>query len=150
LRSVLCSKIRGALVSWFVFKTKVDGFSLFDLKTDGYWFSSMGLKTDSYGLVIWASKSPQRFFGLGLKTKWATVCRLHHKTNRRMKTVWDAHQDLAACFAWKLVGLGFPSLASRLVEAQHESCIKLKLKMNGSMRWAASDPSTPTLPFLLY
>jgi hypothetical protein len=27
------------------------------------------------------------------------------------------HQDLAACFTWKQVGLGFPSLASRLVEA---------------------------------
>jgi hypothetical protein len=30
---------------------------------------------------------------------------------------WGTHQGLAACFAWKQVGLGFLSLASRLVEA---------------------------------
>jgi hypothetical protein len=29
-------------------------------------------------------------------------------------------------------------------------CVELKLKTDGSMRWAASDPSTPTLPFFLY
>jgi hypothetical protein len=29
----------------------------------------LDLKTDSSGLVIWASKSPRRFLGLGLKTK---------------------------------------------------------------------------------
>jgi hypothetical protein len=32
-------------------------------------FSGLGLKTSSYGLVIWASKSPRRFLGLGLKIK---------------------------------------------------------------------------------
>jgi hypothetical protein len=32
-------------------------------------FSSLGLKTDSSGLVIWASKSPQWFLSLGLKSK---------------------------------------------------------------------------------
>jgi hypothetical protein len=42
---------------------------------------SLGLKTGSYGLVIWASKSLRRFFGLGLKTKQASVCRLRHKTD---------------------------------------------------------------------
>jgi hypothetical protein len=44
-------------------------------------FSSLGLKTGSSGLLIWASKSPRRFFGLDLKTKQASVCRLHHKTD---------------------------------------------------------------------
>jgi hypothetical protein len=33
-------------------------------------------------------------------------------------TVWDTHQDLAACFAWKQVELVFSSLASRPAEAQ--------------------------------
>jgi hypothetical protein len=33
----------------------------------GVGFFSLGLKTGSSGLVIWASKSPRRFFGLGLK-----------------------------------------------------------------------------------
>jgi hypothetical protein len=32
-------------------------------------FSGLGIKTGSIGLVIWASKSPRRFLGLGLKTK---------------------------------------------------------------------------------
>jgi hypothetical protein len=36
-------------------------------------------------LVIWTSKSLQRFLGLGLKTKQASVCRLRHKTNGRMR-----------------------------------------------------------------
>jgi hypothetical protein len=44
-------------------------------------FSGLGLKTGSSGLVIWASKSLRRFLGLGIKTKRASVCRLHHKTN---------------------------------------------------------------------
>jgi hypothetical protein len=43
--------------------------------------SGLGLKTDSSDLVIWASKSPRWFLGLGLKTKRASVCRLRHKTN---------------------------------------------------------------------
>jgi hypothetical protein len=72
-----------------------------------------GLKTDGYGLVIWASKSPQRFLCLGLKTKWVTVCRLRLKTDGST-TVWDTRLDLATCFTWKQVGLGFSSLASGL------------------------------------
>jgi hypothetical protein len=33
----------------------------------GEWFSSLDLKTGSSGLVIWSSKSPQQFRGLGSK-----------------------------------------------------------------------------------
>jgi hypothetical protein len=44
-------------------------------------FLALGLKTGSYGLVIWASKSPRWFLDLRLKTKQASVCRLHHKTD---------------------------------------------------------------------
>jgi hypothetical protein len=54
-------------------------------------FPGLGLQTDSCGMVIWPTKSPRRFLGLGLKTKWAMVCRLHHNTDRRMKTVRDTH-----------------------------------------------------------
>jgi hypothetical protein len=78
-------------------------------------FSGLGLKTGSYGFVIWPSKSPRRFLDLDHKTKRATVCRLLHKTDGRVM-VYDTRQDLAACFAWKQVGLGFPSLTSRLAE----------------------------------
>jgi hypothetical protein len=47
----------------------------------GEGFPSLGLKTNSCGLVIWVSKSPRQFLGLGLKTKQASVCWLHHKTD---------------------------------------------------------------------
>jgi hypothetical protein len=63
-------------------------------------FPGLGLKIGSSGLVIWASKSPLRFLGLGLKTKWALVCRLRHKTDGG-RSAWDTRRDLAACLASK-------------------------------------------------
>jgi hypothetical protein len=71
---------------------------------------SLGLKIGSSGLVIWASKSPRRFLGLCLKTKWVSVYRLRHKTNGG-RSAWDTRRDLAACFTWKQVWLEFPNLA---------------------------------------
>jgi hypothetical protein len=73
-------------------------------------FPGLGLKIGGFGSVIWVSKSPRRFLGLGLKTKKASVCRLHHKINGR-RSAWDTYRDLAACFTWKQVWLGFSSLA---------------------------------------
>jgi hypothetical protein len=73
-------------------------------------FSGLGLKTGNSGLVIWVSKSPQRFLGLGIKIKQVSVCRLRHKTDGG-GSARDTHRDLAACLAWKQVWLGFPSLA---------------------------------------
>jgi hypothetical protein len=52
----------------------VVGFLVEPQNQDGGGFPGLGLKTDSSGLVIWASKSRQLFRGLGLKTKWASVC----------------------------------------------------------------------------
>jgi hypothetical protein len=78
-------------------------------------FPSFGLKTGSFGLVIWTSKSPRRFLGLGIKTMQALVCRLCHKTDGWM-SARDTRQDLAACFTSKQVWLWFPSLALRLAE----------------------------------
>jgi hypothetical protein len=63
-----------ATVFQFGPKTDGDGFSRFGLKIAGLRFPDLGLKSGSYGLVIWASKSPQRFLGLGLKIKQAMVC----------------------------------------------------------------------------
>jgi hypothetical protein len=94
VRSAPC---QGARVSWFSLKTKVDGFSDLDFKTG------------NSGLVIWTSKSPRWFLSLDLKTKLATVCQLHHKTDGGRMT-WDTRQDLAAYFTWNQVGLGFSSL----------------------------------------
>jgi hypothetical protein len=50
------------------------------------------------------------FPGLGLKTKWASICRLCHKTNGG-RSARDTRRDLAACLTWKQVWLGFPNLA---------------------------------------
>jgi hypothetical protein len=61
----------------FDLKTGGDSFPRFGLKIGGFGFPDLGLKTNSYGLVIWASKSLRWFLGLGHKTKWAIVCRLH-------------------------------------------------------------------------
>jgi hypothetical protein len=83
---------------------------LVEPQNQGGGFLGLGLKINSYGLVIWASKSPRQFPGLGLKTKQTSVYRLHHKTDRR-RSARDMRRDLAACFAWKQVCLGFPSLA---------------------------------------
>jgi hypothetical protein len=84
---------QGAQISWLSLKIKVDDFSVvwhqnhwdgflwFGLKTGGDdflveprnqgggGFFGLCLQTGSYGLVIWASKSPRWFLGLGLKTK---------------------------------------------------------------------------------
>jgi hypothetical protein len=47
----------------------------------GEGFPSLGLKIGSSALLIWVSKSPRWFLGLGLKIKQASVCRLRHKTD---------------------------------------------------------------------
>jgi hypothetical protein len=87
----------------------VVGFLVEPQNQGGGGFHGLGLKTGSYILVIWASKLSRLFFGLGLKTKQPTVCRLRHKTDGTA-TAWDTHQDLVAYFAWKQVGLEFSSL----------------------------------------
>jgi hypothetical protein len=47
------------------------GFLVEPQNQGGGGFPGLDLKTGSSGLVIWASKSPRRFLGLGLKTKQA-------------------------------------------------------------------------------
>jgi hypothetical protein len=47
----------------------------------------------------------------------ALVCGLRHKIDGG-RTAGDTRRDLAACFTWKQVTLGFPSLALRLVKAR--------------------------------
>jgi hypothetical protein len=61
-------------------------------------FPGLGLKTGSFGSVIWASKSPRRVLGLGLKTKQTSVCRLCHKTDGG-RSARNTRRDLAACLA---------------------------------------------------
>jgi hypothetical protein len=86
------------------------GFLVEPQNQGGGGFFGLGLKTNSSGLVIWASKSPRWFLGLGLKTKRALVCRLRHKTDGG-RSVRNMHRDLVACFVWKQVWLGFSNLA---------------------------------------
>jgi hypothetical protein len=114
--SSLASKLV-ATVSPGLASKPVVGFLVEPQNQGGGGFPCLGLKTSSFSLVIGASKSPRRFLGLGLKTKLVSVCRLRHKTNGG-RTERDTHRDLAACFAWKEVWLGFPSLAKRPAEAR--------------------------------
>jgi hypothetical protein len=107
--SSLASKLV-ATVSPGMAQKPVVGFLVEPQNRCGGGFPSLGLKTGISGLVIWAPKSPRRFHGSGLKTKWASVCWLHHKTDGG-RSAWDTCRDLAACFAWKQVWLGFSSLA---------------------------------------
>jgi hypothetical protein len=100
-----------AMVSSDLASKPVVGFLVEPQNQGGGWFSGLGLKTGSYGLVIYVSKSPGRFFSLSLITKQATVCQLCHKIDGRA-TTWDTRRDLAACFARKQVGLEFPNLTS--------------------------------------
>jgi hypothetical protein len=98
-----------AVCTWHV-ETRSMCFLVEPQNQGGGGFPGLGLKTGSSGLVIWASKSPRQFLGLGLKTKWASVCRLRHKIDGG-RSARDTRRDLAACLASKQVWLGFPSLA---------------------------------------
>jgi hypothetical protein len=105
----LASKLVATVSSGLSSKPAV-GFLVEPQNQGGVVFPGLGLKTSNSGLVIWTSKLPRRFLGLGLKTKQASVCRLRHKTDGG-RSAWDTRRDLAACLAWKQVWLGFPSLA---------------------------------------
>jgi hypothetical protein len=107
--SSLASKLV-AMVSPGMASKPAVGFLVEPQNQGGGGFPGLGLKTGSSGLVIWASKSPRRFLGLGFKTMWDSVYRLHHKTDGGT-SARDTCRDLAACFTWKQVWLGFPSLA---------------------------------------
>jgi hypothetical protein len=99
--SSLASKLV-VMISPCLASKPVVGFLVEPQNQGGGEFFGLGLKTSSSGLVIWGSKSPRRFLGLNLKTKWASVYRLHHKTDRG-RSAWDTRRDLAACFTWKQV-----------------------------------------------
>jgi hypothetical protein len=117
VRSAPCTCRWEARVSWLGLKTKVDSLWVVWPQTHSDGFLSLDLKTGSSGLVIWVSKLPRWFLGLGLKIKQASVCRLHHKTDGG-RSAQDTSGDLVTCFMWNQVWLGFFSLASRLMEAQ--------------------------------
>jgi hypothetical protein len=91
-----------ATVSSGLASKPVVGFLVEPQNQGGGGFSGLGLQTGSSGLVIWASKSPRRFFGLGFKIKWASIYRLRYKTDGEM-SARDMCRDLAACFTWKQV-----------------------------------------------
>jgi hypothetical protein len=69
-----------ATISPSLVSKSVVGFLVEPQNQGGGEFSGFGLKTGSYGLVICASKSPQRVLDLGLKIKRSSVCRLCYKT----------------------------------------------------------------------
>jgi hypothetical protein len=71
-----------AVCTWHV-KTRSAGFLVEPQNQGGGGFPSLSLKTGSSGLVIWASKSPRRFLGLGIKTKWASVLSVAPQNRQR-------------------------------------------------------------------
>jgi hypothetical protein len=107
--SSLASKLVATVCPGLASKSVV-GFLVEPQNQGGGGFLDLDLKTGRSGLVIWASKSLRRFLGLGLKTKWTSVCQLRHKTDGG-RLAWDTCRDLAACFIWKQVWLEFLSLA---------------------------------------
>jgi hypothetical protein len=120
--SSLASKLV-ATVSLGLASKLVVGFLVEPQNQGGGGFPGLGLKTDSSGLVIWASKSPRRFLGLDLKTKWASVCRLRHKTDGGRST-----QN-----RWREVDAGHVSRSSSLlgVEASLARVSQSGLKTGG-------------------
>jgi hypothetical protein len=88
----LASKLVATISPGLASKLMVD-FLVEPQNQGGGGFPGLGLKTGRSGLVIWVSKSPRRFLGLGLKTKWASVCRLRHKTDGG-RSAWDTRRDL--------------------------------------------------------
>jgi hypothetical protein len=87
-----------ATVSSDLASKPVVGFLVEPQNQGGRGFSGLGLKIGSSGLIIWTSKSPRRFIDLDLKTKWTSVCRLRHKTDRG-RSARDTRRDLAVCLA---------------------------------------------------
>jgi hypothetical protein len=85
--SSLASKLVATISPSLASKLAV-GFLVEPQNQGGGGFLGLGLKTGNYGLVIWASKSPQQFLSLGLKIKQASVYRLRHKTDGGRST-WD-------------------------------------------------------------
>jgi hypothetical protein len=78
--SSLASKLVVTVSSGLASKPVI-GFLVKPQNQGGGGFPGLGFKTSSSSLVIWVSKSLQLFLGLGLKTQWALVCRLCHKTD---------------------------------------------------------------------
>jgi hypothetical protein len=150
--SSLASKLVATVSPSLASKPAV-GFLVQPQNQGGGGFPDLGLKTGSTSLAIWASKSPRRFLGLDLKIRWASVCRLCHKTDGR-RSVWDTHRDLAACFMWKQVWLGFPSLARRLAKARrrvvHVAPLRRLHRRQVEYGRAVSDPASLPLPFSMY
>jgi hypothetical protein len=127
------------------------GFLVEPQNQGGGGFLGLGLKSSNSGLVIWASKSPRRFLGLGLKTKQASVCWLRHKIDGG-RSARDTRRDLAACLTWKQVwSEDWGRRDDGWCTWHHRGgCVGDKLKMDGSMRQAASDPTILALPFSFY
>jgi hypothetical protein len=115
-------------------KTRYAGFLDWDstLVAAVWWF---GPQNHRDGFFVCASKASGLWF-VGCATQ----------TDGMMETALDRRRDLAACFTWKQVELGFPSLTSRLAEAQRRWCmwhhrggrVDMKQKMAGPMASGAT------------
>jgi hypothetical protein len=92
----LAAKLMATVSSGLASKLTV-GFFIEPQNQGGGGFLSLGIKTGIFSLVIWTSKSPRWFLDLEVKTKWTSVCQLHHKTDGGW-SAQDMHRDVADCF----------------------------------------------------
>jgi hypothetical protein len=87
-------------------QNQVHRVSRFGPQNQHLWFSDLGLKITV--MVSWFGPQNQEGYGFSVAPQ-----------NRgEDDSARGTRQDMAACFAWKQVTLGFFSLASRLVEAR--------------------------------
>jgi hypothetical protein len=152
----LATKPRSMICQWF------------DLKTTRTVSSGLVSKPVATGFPVWTSKLAATVWWFGLKIittiSWfgpqnqaSYGLSVVPQNLQSMKTARGMHQDLAACFAWKQVGLEFSSLTSRGVEARcgwctwhHRECyVEVKRKTVGSMASGAAQRKSDQTTLIL-
>jgi hypothetical protein len=148
VRSTPCTRRRGARVSWFSLNTKVNGFSRFGLKTGGYGSCGLASKPLAWVSRFWPQNRQLRFGDLAHKItaiiSWfGTQNQVGYGLSIASQNRWEDEDGVghtsrsSGLLHLDASRLGFPSLASRLVEARHGWCTwyhhRGHVEMNGSM-----------------
>jgi hypothetical protein len=108
--SSLASKLV-ATVSPSLASKPADSFLVEPQNQGGGGFLGLGLKTSIFGLVIWSSKSPRWFLGLGLKIT-ATVSWFRPQNQAGFSL------SIALQNRWRLVGVGHTSRSCGLLHVE--------------------------------
>jgi hypothetical protein len=164
-----CIRKRGARVSWFILKTKVDSFSWFGLKTSGYGSGCWTLNPLSRVSLLVPQNRRLRFGDLAQKitttVSWCVpqnqvgggllVCA--SKTDERMKMVWghastfgglfcrEASQAKVSHFCLKTGGGATVGGAHGIIA---EVTWKWSKRRSDRWRWVRHSGSRTILPFI--